>query len=107
VAQSVYRVGQPVMISLTVQNRARSAILVNPSAQVRDFSLHMIGPGYKSTQPGRPLPTAGVTVKPGEALRLPARDLRAWACSFTRPGTYRFNLSFGAVDSNVITFTIR
>jgi hypothetical protein len=106
-AKSFYSVGEPVTIRLTVQNVARSRLFVDPSAQVRDFSLHMIAPGYKSTEPDRRLPTNGETLKASETLRLPARVLQAWGCSLTRPGTYRFNLSFGAVDSNVVAFTIR
>jgi hypothetical protein len=50
---------------------------------------------------------AGLALPPGHTVTLPNRALQQWGYSFARPGQYRVNMSYGHVDSNIITFRVK
>jgi hypothetical protein len=92
---------------LTLTNRGPGSIYIEPSSLVHSFTVHVIAPNYKSTEPDRPVARSGERIAAGASVALPATALRRWGCMIARPGAYSVNMSYGAVDSNTVTFVVR
>jgi hypothetical protein len=105
--RAVYAPGQPIVIRLRIANAGPNPLFVDPDRQVRHFTVHIIAPGYKETQPDRPLPRSGRAIHAGGSFLLPAHDLQRWDVMLKHLGTYRLNMSYGSVDSNTLTFVVR
>lgn len=102
-----YNDGDPVNVTISIVNLGKLPLNVDPDAVAAQFTLSVIGPNFKVIDGAKVAPNDGrLAIKPGDTFTFPTIDLQNWLGQPLRPGLYSLDVSYGDVDSNVLTFWI-
>ena len=86
-------------IRVTVLNKGSHTLMVAGTSASSLVALNFIGPRSRGTEVVRAAPSK-VEAGSSESFYV------TWSQQFGAPGVYRFNVSVGRVDSNIIAYTI-
>lgn len=91
-------------IRVTIANPGPRAVVIGGSAASSQVVLNSVTPYARGIQPIAAIPT-------GRIRRIPAGSSWTFHVVYPyrlgRPGVYRFNVSYGRVDSNIVSYTVR
>lgn len=91
-------------IRVTIVNPGPRPIVLGDTPAAARLTLNSVMPYGKGRQPIRVAP-------PGRTKTVPAGSRVTLHTQYPylqgRPGVYRFNVSYGAVDSNMLTYTVK
>jgi hypothetical protein len=94
--KEVYTIGRPVYLTITMTNLGKTAMRVDPARVTSQFTLHVVAPNFKVTEPDKAPPNKGPTsIAPGKGFTFPKKSLADWPIpALTHPGDYSLNMSF-------------
>jgi hypothetical protein len=92
-------------IRVTIVNPGPRPIVLGDSPAASRLTVNSVMPYGTGRQPIRVAP-------PGRTKTVPAGSRATFHARYPylvrdRPGVYRFNVSYGAVDSNILTYTVK
>jgi hypothetical protein len=107
--RSTYRAGTIPLLTVTLVNAGRTVLYVGTNESLpHQTAYHINRPGVGGTSEfDKPIRGRGRNaVLPGQRLGFAAMPLTRWGVDVRAPGFYQFALSYGQVDSNIVTFII-
>ena len=91
-------------IAVTVVNKGSRAIVLGSSSPSAHILLNSVTPRARGTEVVRAVPVGrSERISPGSSWTFHV----VYPYRLGRPGTYKFNVSFGGVDSNILTYLVR